>query len=224
MRGSPQSSPHELIARRQRGPYGCGVNLISEVQPGGGVPLYQLKITLKWSKPPIWRRVVVRADTTLDRLHNVIQVVMGWTDSHLHQFIAGSGFARTFYGRPDPESAGVGSETLNEKRYTVAELAPVAKRKLIYEYDFGDGWQHEVVAEKILPPDPAFKHPVCLAGANACPPEDCGGIGGYYNLLEILADPKHPEHEDMKEWLAGELDVAEFNLEGVNAVLKRLKA
>lgn len=199
------------------------VNLISETQPGGGVPLYQLKITLKWSKPPIWRRVVVRGDMTLDRLHNVIQIAMGWTDSHLHQFIAGSGFSRTFYGRPDPEFADMGSATLNEKRYSVADLAPTAKRKFIYEYDFGDGWRHDVVAEKILPPDPAFKHPMCLAGANACPPEDCGGIGGYYNLLEILRDPQHPEHADMKDWIGGDLNAEEFSVKGVNLVFKRLK-
>lgn len=200
------------------------MNLISEIQPGGGVRLYQLKISLKWSKPPIWRRVVVRGDMTLDRLHYLIQIAMGWMNCHLHQFIGGSGFARTFYGQPDPEFADMGGETLNEKRYTVADLAPAAKRKFIYEYDFGDGWQHDVVAEKILPPDSTFKHPVCLAGANACPPEDCGGIHGYYNLLEILADPKHPEHADMKEWIGGELNTEEFSVEDVNAALKRLKA
>lgn len=188
-----------------------------------GAPLYQLKITLKWSKPPIWRRVVVRADMKLDRLHDVIQITMGWTDSHLHQFIAGSGFGRAFYGRPDPGFAGMGSETLNETRYTVADLAPAAKRKFIYEYDFGDGWQHEVVTERILPPDPAFRHPVCLAGANACPPEDCGGMGGYYNLLEIMADPKHPEHQDMKEWVGGRLQPEAFNLDLVNSGLKRFR-
>lgn len=105
------------------------MNFISEDQSGGGVPLYQLKITLKWSKPPIWRRVIVRADMTLDRLHNVIQIVMGWTNSHLHQFIVG----RTFYGKPDPELADMGSETLNEKRHTVADLAPAPKKKFIYE-------------------------------------------------------------------------------------------
>lgn len=187
-------------------------------------PLYQLKITLKWSKPPIWRRVVVRADMTLDRLHDVIQLAMGWTNSHMHQFIAGRGFRLTYYGKPDPGFADMGSEMLNERRFTVAGLAPAPKRKFIYEYDFGDGWQHEVVAEKILTPDARFKHPVCLAGANACPPEDCGGIDGYYNLLEILADPKHPEHEEMQEWIGGEWDAAEFDLNGVNAELKRLKA
>lgn len=198
--------------------------MISETQSGGGVSLYQLKITLKWSKPPIWRRVVVRADMKLDRLHDVIQIAMGWTNSHLHQFIAGRGYALTYYGKPDPECAGMSNRTLNEKCYTVANLAPAAKRKFIYEYDFGDGWQHEVVTEKVLPPDPAFKHPVCLAGANACPPEDCGGMGGYYNFLEIMSEPKHPEHEEMKEWLGSEFDATEFNLEEVNTMLKRLKA
>jgi hypothetical protein len=161
---------------------------------------------------------------TLDRLHDVIQIAMGWTNSHMHQFIGGAGFARTFYGRPDPEFADMGSKTLDENRFTVADLAPKAKRKFIYEYDFGDSWEHEVVAEKILPPDPAFKHPIYLAGANACPPEDCGGIGGYYNLLEIMADPKHPEHAEMKDWIGGDLNAEEFSLEKVNLVLKRLKA
>ena len=193
---------------------------ISKNETGGGVPLYQLKITLKWSKPPIWRRVLVRADMKLDRLHEVIQIVMPWTDSHMHQFILG----RTFYGMPDPEFADMGSETLNEKKFKVADLAPAAKQKFIYEYDFGDGWQHEVVVEKVLPRDRAFKHPTCLAGANACPPDDCGGVPGYYDLLETLADPKHPEHADMKEWIGGEWDAARFDLDAANAMLKRCRA
>ena len=99
----------------------------SESEPGKGVPLYQLKITLKWSKPPIWRRAVVRGDMKLDRLHNVIQIAMGWTNTHLHQFITGSSFTTTYYGVPDRDYADMGSEMLNEKRYTVAELAPAAK-------------------------------------------------------------------------------------------------
>ena len=184
------------------------------------VEVYQIKVTLEGSQPPIWRRVQVASDTTLANFHMVLQRVMGWTNSHMHQFIVG----RTFYGRPDPAFADMGSETLGEKRYKVADLAPVAKKKFIYEYDFGDGWQHEVVVEKVLPPDPAFKHTTCLAGANACPPDDCGGIPGYYNLLEALADPKHPEHADLKEWIGGEWDAARFDLDAANAMLKRLKA
>lgn len=196
------------------------MNHISENETAGGVPLYQLKITLKWSKPAIWRRVVVRADMKLDRLHEVIQCAMPWTNSHLHQFILG----RTYYGKPDREFGGMGSEMLNEKRYTLAQIAPAAKKKFIYEYDFGDGWHHDVVVEKILSPDASFKHPVCLAGANACPPDDCGGIPGYYNLLETLADPKHPDHDQMKEWIGGEWDAARFDLEDTNKMLKRFKA
>jgi len=185
-----------------------------------GAALYQLKITLKGSDPPIWRRVVVRSDMPLRRLHGVIQRVMGWTDSHLHRFIVGE----TYYGTPDPEMMGFGRQTLSEKRYTVAEVAPAVKRSFVYEYDFGDGWEHKIVVEKILPPDPEFQHPICLAGANACPPEDCGGIGGYNELIEILADPQNPEHESMKEWLGYDVDPARFNIEIANGTLNRLKA
>jgi hypothetical protein len=200
------------------------VNYISEVPTAAGVPLYRLKITLRRSKPPIWRRVVVRADMRLDRLHTVIQIAMGWMNCHLHQFTAGSGFALTYYGTHDPEFGDMDSETLNEKDYTIADLAPRAGRKIGYEYDFGDGWEHQLAVEKALPPDAGFKHPVCLAGANACPPEDCGGVWGYYRLLGILADPNHPEHAEMKGWLGEEIDPAQFNLEAVNSRLKGLKA
>jgi Plasmid pRiA4b ORF-3-like protein len=191
-----------------------------ESGPEGGVPLYQLKITLRWSKPAIWRRVLVRADMKLDKLHNVIQWAMPWTNSHLHQFIVGE----TYYGMSNPEFADMGPEMLNEKRYKLSDLAPAAKSKFIYEYDFGDGWEHLVVVEKVLPPDTSFKHPVCLAGANACPPEDCGGIHGYYRLLEVLANPKHPEHKELKGWLGIKWDAEWFDLDEINRGLKRIKA
>jgi hypothetical protein len=192
-------------------------------KPPGGVPVYQLKITLEWSKPSIWRRLLVRADQPLDRLHDTIQAAMGWTNSHLHQFIAGPGLAVTYYGQPHADDD-METETLNEKRYRISDLAPAAKGKFIYEYDFGDGWQHQVTVEKLLPPDTKLKHPVCLAGANACPPDDCGGIPGYYNLLQILADPKHDEHESMMEWIGGKWDAGHFDVDEVNAALKRIKA
>jgi hypothetical protein len=185
----------------------------------GGAPLYQLKITLQWSDPAIWRRVVVRADMRLDRLHEVMQEVMPWTDSHMHQFVLG----RTFYGVPDLETD-MGFETLDERRHTVAELAPAAKKKFIYEYDFGDSWSHEVKLEKILPPDAGFKHPVCLAGANACPPDDCGGIPGYYQMLAILADPENEEHDHWLEWVGGQWNPEHFALAEANQRLKKLKA
>jgi Plasmid pRiA4b ORF-3-like protein len=198
---------------------------VIDAQPGGRDKsgLYQLKITLKGSKPSIWRRVVVPGNMRLNRLHDVIQIAMGWTDSHLHQFIVGTRSACTYFGVPDPEATYVGDKTLNERRYAVADLAPNPKKKFIYEYDFGDSWEHEVTAEKILSRDPAFKYPVCLAGANACPPEDCGGIYGYYNKLDILADPKHPEHEDIKEWIGEDFDSTRFDLSEINTELSRLK-
>jgi hypothetical protein len=191
--------------------------MINLNEPGGGARLYQIKITLAWSKPPIWRRVIVRSDMTLDRFHEVIQRVMPWTGTHLHQFVLG----RTFYGVPDPE---FGNESLDEQEYTIADLGPAARKKFHYEYDFGDSWRHELVVEKVLPPDPAFKHPVCVDGANACPPEDCGGMPGYYELLAVLANPKHPEHKNMKEWFGGEWDAEWFDLKQTNAALKRIKA
>ena len=145
---------------------------------------------------------------------------MGWLDCHLHQFRLG----RVYYGIPDREFEDFGGERLNEKQYTVADLAPGAKKKFIYEYDFGDSWEHEVLVEQVLSPDPAFKHPVCLAGANACPPEDCGGIPGYFELLAAVADPKHEQHQEMKEWVGGEWDASRFILDATNARLERLKA
>ncbi len=185
-----------------------------------GVPLYQLKITLRRSKPPIWRRVIVRADMKLDRLHRVIQTAMGWMDCHLHQFRVG----QVCFGAPSPEALGWGPEMMNEKRYVVADLASTVKQKFIYDYDFGDGWEHEVRLEKLLPPDPEFKHPVCLAGANACPPEDCGGVWGYADLLAALADPKHEQHKEMTEWIGGEWDPTRFSADLVTACLRRVKA
>jgi hypothetical protein len=190
------------------------------VDTGGRTPLYQLKITLRDCKPRIWRRIVVRADMKLDRLHRAIQSAMGWTDSHLHQFVSDG----VYYGQPDREWDAEETEMLNEKRYTVADLAPTAKARFAYEYDFGDNWEHEVLLEKTLPPDADFKHPVCLGGANACPPEDCGGSTGYAEFLDAMADPKHEQHEQMKAWIGGAWDATRFSLESVNAGLKRIKA
>jgi hypothetical protein len=165
--------------------------MIRLAETGGGTPRYRLKITLRDCQPPIWRRIVVRADMKLDRLHRVIQTAMGWSDCHLHQFVVG----RVFYGQPDLEGD-----------------------------DFGDSWEHEVLVEEVLPPDPDFKHPVCLDGANACPPEDCGGSPGYAEFVDAIADPKHEQHEEMKEWVGGAWDATRFSLEHTNAGLKRIKA
>jgi Plasmid pRiA4b ORF-3-like protein len=190
--------------------------MIRPAESGGGQSRYQLKITLAWSKPPIWRRVIVPAAIRLDRLHDVIQIAMGWTDSHLHDFRVGE----TIYGRPDPD---LGLEVFHERRHTLQDLATQVKQRFEYHYDFGDSWDHHIVVEKILPPDATFKHPVCLAGKNACPPEDCGGIPGYYDLIDAIKNPKHPRHEELVEWLGEEWDETAFDLDAINARLRALK-
>lgn len=193
--------------------------------PAPAVPLYQVKITLAGSSPPIWRRLVVRKNLPLDLLSSVIQITMGWEGCHLHQFITGTTRAtRVYYGVTDPDFGSVDEDILDQRDYTLAQLAPAAKRKFRYEYDFGDSWEHEVVVEKTLPPDPAFKHSLCLAGANACPPEDCGGLSGFYRLLDFLADPNNPEHEEMRDWVEEDWNPAAFDCERVNAGLGEFKA
>jgi hypothetical protein len=184
-----------------------------EAKPG---PIYQLKITLRGSKPPIWRRVQVSGDITLYKLHQVIQVAMGWTDSHLHQFTAGG----IDYGESAPEW---GMEVKSERRAHLNQVAPAEKARFTYEYDFGDSWDHEILVEKIVPPEPGVHYPTCLTGKRACPPEDVGGIWGYEGFLESLRDPKHPEHDEYLEWVGGEFDPEAFDCAGVNAVLQQLR-
>lgn len=179
-------------------------------------PIYQIKVTLRDVSPPAWRRVEVPGDTKLGKLHRILQAALGWTDSHLHAFRIG----RTVYGVPDPDFPD--DETVNERNVRLARIAAQGD-KLIYEYDFGDGWEHELRVEKVIPADPAVHYPRCTAGSRACPPEDCGGPGGYEHLLEVLRDPKHEEHDEMREWIGGDFDPEAFDLEAVNRELWRVK-
>ncbi len=170
---------------------------------------YQIKITLINSQPPIWRRVLVPSDIKLDALHDVIQVAMGWTDSHLHQFIAN----KNFYGRRDEN---LHMDVEDETKYKLSQLVTKEKYSLVYEYDFGDSWKHKILLEKILPFDANIALPICLKGKRACPPEDCGGVWGYEEFLDTLSDPKNPDYEEMMEWFGGKFDPEEFDLEEVN--------
>lgn len=184
-------------------------------------PVFQLKVTLKGSKPPIWRRIQVRGSMTLPRLHRCLQEVMGWDDYHLHMFVAKGAYGeRIDYGELDPEYGDDG--TRNEKRVRLDKLVAEPKDRFVYEYDFGDGWDHDIVVEKVLPADPSVQYPICLTGKRACPPEDVGGIWGFAEYLQALADPEHPEHEDRVEWGGGDYDPLEFDLEYVNARLRAL--
>jgi hypothetical protein len=184
----------------------------------GPAPVYQVKVSLLGAKPPIWRRLLVPADVTLARLHAVIQAAFGWLDSHLHVFETPYGD----FGQPDPE---LGHRS--EAPVTLEQVAPQAKDKIRYTYDFGDGWEHEIMVEQVLQPDPALTYPRCTGGRRAAPPDDCGGIWGYQELVEILTDPSHPEHGERRSWFgldeADQFDPAEFDIDEVNAALATLR-
>jgi len=181
--------------------------------------IYQLKVTLKESKPPIWRRIQVPGSITLVKLHRVLQVVIGWEDYHLHQYIVDG----VFYGTKDPDFEVIGSETVNERGVKLYQIAPDIGSRFVYEYDFGDGWQHQVVVERLLPAKAGATYPVCIAGKRACPPEDVGGVWGYSDFLQVIRNPAHPERDEMLEWAGGDFDPEEFDMEYVNDLLKRVR-
>lgn len=177
--------------------------------------VYQLKVTLLEVSPAVWRRLLVSSDVTLEELHHLLQETVGWTDSHLHRFTLGErrfGNLRHFEGE-DP-----GLE--NERRARLDHLVGNGE-VLLYEYDFGDGWVHEVRVEKVLELDHRITYPLCTSGARACPPEDCGGPHGYERLLETLADASHEKHDDMLRWVGGYFDPRGFDANRVNRALHR---
>jgi len=178
--------------------------------------IYQLKVSLRGSRPPIWRRILVPGRFSLSKLHEVIQIAMGWKDSHLHQYLIDG----EHFGVPSPNDW---EPIIDERRFNLSKVAPREKCRFVYEYDFGDCWEHEIVVEKILPPEPGATYPVCVKGKRACPPEDVGGVLGYYDFLEALSDPNHEEHDYYLEWIGDEFDPEVFNLDVINVELRRVK-
>ena len=178
--------------------------------------VYQLLITLDGVRPAVRRRVLVPADLSLAELHDVIQAAMGWQGYHLWRFDVGG----VEYGRPIDGDFGL---PLADARY--ARLDAVAGRGnvLLYEYDFGDSWEHRVRVEKVLPREPGTAYPVCVLAERACPPEDCGGVWGYAELLDVLADPAHPERATMLEWLGRAFDPEAVDLAAIDRRLARLR-
>ena len=162
--------------------------------------VYAIKITLLGMKPPVWRRFLVEREISLRQLHNVLQRVMGWSNAHLHQFVVNR--------QKQPE------------RLALGEVIQRPGSKLLYEYDLGDGWQHELLLEQVLIGDESFQ-PVCVAGARNCPPEDCGGPYGYAELLHALQDARHPEHGYFLDWLGEDFDPEHFSLEEINLRMRR---
>ncbi|WP_202806549.1 plasmid pRiA4b ORF-3 family protein [Kribbella catacumbae] len=184
---------------------------------GRPAPVYQIKVGLRGAKPPIWRRLEVPGDISLARLHRVIQVAFGWYDSHLHVF-------ETPYGEFGMADAELGHRA--EAPVTLEQVAPTLNSKLRYTYDFGDDWEHDILVEKVHNRETAA-YPRCTGGRRAAPPEDCGGVWGYADLVEILSDPDHLEHQERLEWLgldsAADFNPASFDAEATTKALSSLR-
>jgi hypothetical protein len=182
--------------------------------------IYQIKVTLLGMTPPIWRRLLVPAAMTLKQLHDVLQVAMGWEDCHMHDFRIGE----TRFGEPDPDDRLMGlPATANERTARLFSVLGRAGAEAVYSYDFGDGWEHSIAVEKVLPTEPGLAYPTCTGGKRHGPPEDCGGVPGYFNLLEALRDPGHDDHEEMLEWVDEDFDPETFSVDDVNRSLAPLQ-
>ena len=177
--------------------------------------VYVIKVTLLGISPPVWRRALVHRDITLRNFHKTLQTVMGWTNSHLHQFV----FNSQKYSDP---KLGLGAGIIDERRTRLGDVICTPGTRLLYEYDLGDGWQHELLLEEVLLGDESFRQ-ICVAGARNCPPEDCGGPQGFADLLKVLQDRRHPEHDDMKVWVGEDFAPECFAVDEINRQLRRRK-
>ncbi len=180
------------------------------------VAVYQLKITLKGIRPPIWRRVQVTGGMDLSDLDWVVCRVMPWSGFHGHAFTVNG----VEYGEIDPDW---GSDWEDETEAILGEIISGPGFRFTYEFDFGDRWLHDIRVEKVLPLEAGVQYPVCLAGKRAGPPEDCGGVHGYYGLVAALQDPRHPDHGFWTEWMDGGFDAEAFDLDAVNRELSSLE-
>ena len=174
--------------------------------------VFQFKISLMGIKPKIWRRIQVPEGYTFWDFHVAIQDAMGWEDYHLHEFIVRNPATGA------KESIGIPDEDFQDERpmlpgweEKIAAYFTMTNSQADYIYDFGDEWRHKVVLEKSLPREKGVTYPVCIAGERSCPPEDCGGVWGYEEFLEIMGDPDHKEHEGMKTWIGGQFDPERFD-------------
>jgi hypothetical protein len=188
-------------------------------QNGGMSDVVRLKITLVDTEPPIWRRVEVLASITLKDLHAVIQAAMGWDNSHLYQFYVGR---QTINGPGFDDIGFSGQRNITASRVGLDELVEGKIKRFTYLYDMGDSWEHELRIEKVLSAEPATSYPRFIDGTGACPPEDVGGLPGFYNLLEALDDPKHPDHEEMLDWCGGRFDSNALDEASIRKRLARL--
>lgn len=175
--------------------------------------IYEIKISIKYSKPRIWRNVKIDPNISLNDLHKIIQTSMGWMNCHLHQFVKD----RSFYGNPEMDEIGE-MNFKDSRKFKVSQVMKTKGSSIIYEYDFGDGWAHDVKVMNIHD-DENVIHPICIGGKRNCPFEDSGGIWGYQEKLEILKDENHEEYEDVAEWMGTDHDPDYFDLQETNKML-----
>jgi hypothetical protein len=175
--------------------------------------IYQIQIVLLNTKPKIWRRLLVDSDILLVDFHRIIQTAMGWTNSHLHQFNNG-------YTSYSPEEFEV-EDTKDSRKVKLKTILKTEGSKILYEYDFGDGWEHDIILEKIIEEEVQGQIPACIKGKGNCPPEDCGGPFGYMELLKTISNPKREDYESMMEWLGGKFSPDFFDINQINHRLKQ---
>ena len=197
----------------------AGGGKIQKKKDSSKMGAYQLKITLEESRPPVWRRVVVPANITLNQLHRVFQTAMGWENYHLHEFKIGE----VLYSDDPAEAAEMGVTAESDSDHRLGDVVTKLTMKFSYIYDFGDDWRHTVELEKIIPPAETSGTAVCIGGEMCCPREDSGGIRGYYEKLKIVADHKHPEHADIAGWMGRKFDPVRFARQAANKRLAALK-
>ncbi|MFD4468304.1 plasmid pRiA4b ORF-3 family protein [Rhodococcus sp. NPDC058505] len=190
------------------------------VPAGRRIAAYRLRVELSGVVPAVWRRLVVPSTVTLHELHVAVQVAMGWTDTHLHQWVLPdpSGAVRERFSMRESIEDGFGDGDRCDEDVRLGDVLGAPGDRLIYEYDFGDGWEHSVVLEDI---DPAatLDAPSCLAGERACPPEDCGGVPGYERLVDVLGDVGHPEHHELRAWAGYGFDPESFDVAAADAAV-----
>ena len=177
--------------------------------------IYELYVELEYIEPLIWRRLLAPAAITLPKLHDLLQLAMGWTNSHLHSFT----FGKKSYGMADVDDFGE-LNMLDERKQTLEGALSDSAREFLYEYDVGDSWRHRIAVKPLARPNPDWHYPLCTGGARAAPPDDVGGPGGYEEFLDAIKDPKHEEHEHMLIWIGGAFDPEGFDLNAINRTLR----
>ncbi len=175
--------------------------------------VFQIQIILRGSKPKIWRRMLIPSDLPLSDFHEVIQTSMGWQDSHLHQFEKNNIY---YTMKIEGDDFYDNKKKKDYKDLVVSDLLTKKHDRITYEYDSEDRWEHDIFLEEIVPSDSQTKYPLCIEGKMSCPPEDCGGIQGYHDILVIIKNPEHIYYENYKDWLDEDFDPEYFDLEEVN--------